>query len=83
MTDDQTAMPPWTTCNHCMGLISGVDPYNPTRRFCTCDHNQMIPLDKFKEELRKAFRAGHRYAVDIVFGQYAQDFDSWYKAVYK
>ncbi len=37
----------------------------------------------FEEELQKAFRAGHRYADDIGLGEYAQDFDSWYKAIYK
>ena len=49
----------------------------------TAEHEITMTQEEFKEELRKAFRAGHRYAVDIVFGQYAQDFDSWYKAVYK
>jgi hypothetical protein len=49
MTDNQTALPAWTTCNNCGGLISGVDPHSPYRHICACNHNKMIPIDKVKE----------------------------------
>ena len=49
----------------------------------TAEHEITMTQEEFKEELQKAFRAGHRFNGDMQLGVYAQDFDSWYKAIYK